>query len=90
MYDPSTDDKLIKEVVINTLGETQPCYVCWDCEAKAIEPDWKGFGERLQDLEDAGAPISMSELIDLAHKYHTPIPIYFDDNNNPIFKEGSV
>jgi len=39
-----------------------------------IFPDYKGFGERLQDINDFGIPTSVKDLIDLANKYNTPIP----------------
>ena len=51
------------------------------------DPDYKGFVEHLWAFNDAGAPTSMEDLKNLANKYHTPIPIGFDEDNNPIFKE---
>lgn len=38
-----------------------------------VFPDYKGFGERLQDMNDAGCPMDTKELIRLANIYHTPI-----------------
>lgn len=40
-----------------------------------IFPDYKGFGEHLEELKDNGLPTDISELINLANKYNTPIPI---------------
>jgi hypothetical protein len=56
-------------------------------KTKTKELDYKGFGEHLIEYEEKGIPIGMSDLIRLAKKYNTPIPIKFDEDNNPIFKD---
>lgn len=38
-----------------------------------VFPDYKGFGERLSDMNEAGCPMDRSELIRLSNIYHTPI-----------------
>ena len=34
MYDPSQDEHLIREVVVNDCGDAQPMFVCQDCAEK--------------------------------------------------------
>jgi len=31
MFDPSREDNLIREIVVNDFGETQPMFICPDC-----------------------------------------------------------
>jgi hypothetical protein len=54
---------------------------------KTIRPNYKAFIEHLTEYAYNGIPVGMSDLIRLAKKYNTPIPIGFDKDNNPIFKQ---
>jgi len=48
--------------------------------------DYKGFVEHLIEYDDNGIPWGFSDLIRLANKYNTPIPIGFDKYNNAIWE----
>lgn len=38
------------------------------------EPDYKGFGEHLEEACDMGVPIDRQYLLDLSKEYRTPVP----------------
>jgi len=48
--------------------------------------NYKGFVEHLMKYDEKGIPHRMIDLIRLAKKYNTPIPIGFDKYNHAIFK----
>ena len=45
-----------------------------DAENKV--PDHEGFGKHLKAMEDAGCPLSRTDLVEKAEMYNTPIPAY--------------
>lgn len=38
------------------------------------KPDYKGFGEHLQEYSDKGLPIDRKQMVELAEKYNCPLP----------------
>jgi hypothetical protein len=54
---------------------------------KNTKPNYKGFMVHLEQYNEKGVPHGMSDLHRLAKIYGTPVPIGFDDNNNPIFRD---
>lgn len=38
------------------------------------KPDYKGFGEHLEEASSIGIPIDRQYLLDLSREYRTPVP----------------
>ena len=47
------------------------------------KPNYKGFGEHLQEVNESGIPTDIKYLTSLAKKYNTPLP-----NTKTWLKEG--
>jgi hypothetical protein len=50
-----------------------------ECEC-GCKPDYEGFVEHIQEWERLGLPYDLSDLIRLAKKYGTPIPLESGNN----------
>jgi len=56
---------------MNPFDQAIPC----DCKKKKYKkPDYRGFTLHIWEWNESGIPWGTSDLIQLAKKYHTPIP----------------
>jgi len=39
-------------------------------------PDYEGFVKHFETMKDAGCPVDRDTLLELAERYHTPIPYH--------------
>jgi len=58
---------------LSTVKENNPTLI-----SEVITPDYEGFMEHYSELEEAGCPISVSELKKLAKIYHTEVPVNYN------------